>query len=121
MPNFQIKVQDLANGIIYLEIEGLLDTYTYIRFKKEIDNLFEQSKYRLIVDMSRVEHLSTAGAGVFIDAIGIAQENKGNIVIIHPSPEAKEIFDLLGISQVCPIANNIESAIKILAKAKKFI
>jgi anti-sigma B factor antagonist len=121
MPKIQIKTQDLTKGVIYIEIEGLLDTYTYIQFKRKIDDLFEEKKYKLIVDMSRVKHLSSAGAGVFIDAISIAQEHKGIIIIIRPNPEAKEIFNLLGVSEVCPIAESIDAALKILAKLKKSI
>jgi len=113
MSEIQIATQNLPNGITSVVIKGLLDAYTYSQFKQAIDNLFEQNKYKLIVNMSNVGYISTAGAGVFIGAIGIAKEKEGNIVIIRPNPAVKEVFDILGVSKFCQITDNMESALKI--------
>ena len=69
-------------------------------FLNDINDLFDQNHYRLIVDLSGLDYISSAGAGVFIGAIGTAQENDGNIILMRPSPNVKEVFDLLGLSQI---------------------
>ena len=115
MANFQITSQNLTNGITAISITGFLDAYTYSEFEQTINNLFDQNQYKLIVDMSNVDYISSAGAGVFIGAIGLAQENSGNIIIIRPKPGVKEVFDLLGLSQIFPITDNMESALKMFS------
>lgn len=113
MADFHIATQSLPNGITAISIKGFLDAYTYSQFEQTINSLFDQNKYKMIVDMSNVDYISSAGAGVFIGAIGIAQENLGNIIIIRPKPGVKEVFDLLGLSQIFPITENMELALKI--------
>ncbi|MFA5795409.1 MAG: STAS domain-containing protein [Candidatus Brocadiia bacterium] len=114
MSEFSISTQNLPNGIVALNLKGFLDAYTYEQLEQAINNFFDSKIYRLVVDMSGVDYISSAGAGVFIGAIGIAQENRGNIVIIRPTPPVKEVFDLLGLTQIFPVTANMESAIKIL-------
>ena len=79
-----------------------------------INDLFEAGNYKLIVDLSGLDYISSAGAGVFIGAIGTAQENDGNIILIKPGPNVKEVFDLLGLSQIFTFKDSREDAEKSL-------
>jgi anti-anti-sigma factor len=114
MAEFKIEIQKLLNDIVLIKLKGFLDAYTYGEFEKTINNLFNQKLYKLIVDMSGINYISSAGAGVFIGAIGIAQENLGNIIIVRPKPPVKEVFDLLGLSQIFIIVDNMEAALNAL-------
>lgn len=100
MPAFQMLKENLENGIVLLTIRGFLDAHTFEELERTINDLFDQEHYRLVVDLSGLDYISSAGAGVFIGAIGTAQENDGNIVLLKPSPNVKEVFDLLGLSQI---------------------
>jgi len=92
-----------------------LDAYTYEALEKTFGNLFQQKQYKLVVDMSGVDYIGSAGMGVFIHAFGVVQENEGNIVINQPTKQARDIFDLLGCSRIFTITDNLESALKIFA------
>jgi anti-sigma B factor antagonist len=111
MPTFQITKDKLPNGVMFLTVSGFLDAHTFEELEKAIGELFDQNSYRLIVDLSKLDYISSAGAGVFIGAIGTAQENDGNIIIVKPSPNVKEVFDLLGLSQIFTFAENREAAL----------
>lgn len=113
MADFQITSQKLQDNIVAVSMKGFLDAYTYNELEQVINGYFNQNIYKFIVDLSQVEYISSAGAGVFIGAIGVAQENQGNIVLIHPQPNVQEVFDLLGLSQIFKITNSMESALKI--------
>ena len=112
MPNFSITKQKLQNGVVFLTVGGFLDAHTFEELEKTISEFFDQNIYRVIVDLSKLDYISSAGAGVFIGAIGTAQENEGNIVIVKPSPNVKEVFDLLGLSQIFTFAETREAALK---------
>jgi anti-sigma B factor antagonist len=114
MAEFKIETQKLQNDIVLVKLKGFLDAYTYGEFEKTVNNLFNQKLYKLIIDMSGINYISSAGAGVFIGAIGIAQENFGNIIIVRPKPPVKEVFDLLGLSQIFIIVDNMEAALNSL-------
>jgi anti-sigma B factor antagonist len=112
MPEFQIQQQKLQNGVVFMALKGFLDAHTFEQLEKTINELFEQNQHRLIFDLSKLEYISSAGAGVFIGAIGTAQENDGNIVLMRPSANVKEVFDLLGLSQIFAFADDMEAAVR---------
>ncbi|OGL46919.1 MAG: hypothetical protein A2W05_10445 [Candidatus Schekmanbacteria bacterium RBG_16_38_10] len=114
MPKFQISKEKLTDGIILLTVKGFLDAHTYEELEKVLDELFDANSYKIVVDLSGLDYISSAGAGVFIGAIGTIQENDGNIILLKPSPNVREVFDLLGLSQIFTFADTKESALNIL-------
>ena len=112
MRKFQIGTENLSDGIALVNVEGFLDAHTFEELENTINHLFSGKTYRLVVDLSKVDYISSAGAGVFIGAIGTAQENDGNIVLVNPTQNVKEVFDLLGLTQIFPFADSKEHALK---------
>lgn len=116
MTDFQISSQKIQDNIVAISMKGFLDAYTYGELEQVINGYFNQGIYKFVVDLSGVEYISSAGAGVFIGAVGVAQENQGNIVLVRPQPNVQEVFDLLGLSQIFKVTNNMESALKVFAE-----
>jgi len=108
----RINTRKLVNGITGIVIKGILSTYTYDELEQTINNLFREKQYKLVVDMSEVDYIGSAGARVFIRALEVVQENHGNIIIVNPKPAVKDVFDLLGFSHILTITNDPESALK---------
>lgn len=100
MADFDITIGEEQNNIIMMHLEGYLDAHTFDQLEDTIENLFDNDFYQLVIDLSGLEYISSAGAGVFIGALGTAQENGGDIVFLNPTDEVREIFDLLGLSQI---------------------
>ena len=114
MPAFQILKEKLPPGIVFLTVRGFLDAHTFEELERTINDIFEDGIYKLGIDLSGLDYISSAGAGVFIGAIGTAQENDGNIILMRPSPNVKEVFDLLGLSQIFTFKDTREEASKAL-------
>ena len=114
MPAFQILKEKLPEGATLLSVRGFLDAHTFEELERTINELFEAGNYKLVVDISGLDYISSAGAGVFIGAIGTAQENDGNIILMKPGPNVKEVFDLLGLSQIFTFKDTREEAVRAL-------
>ncbi len=114
MPAFQIQQEKMAGGVVLLSVRGFLDAHTFEELEKSINDLFEAGTYKLVVDLSGLDYISSAGAGVFIGAIGTAQENDGNIILIKPGANVKEVFDLLGLSQIFTFKETRDEAVRAL-------
>ena len=110
MSDLRIKTDTLDDGTIILATEGYLDAHTFEDLEKTFQSLFEENVYQVIVDLEKLDYISSAGCGVFIGAIGTAQENNGNVVLLNPSDSVREVFDLLGLTQIFPFAENVEAA-----------
>jgi anti-anti-sigma factor len=115
MPAFQVLKEKGPNGVVFLTVRGFLDAHTYEELQRTINDIFDEGHYKLAVDLSGLDYISSAGAGVFIGAIGTAQENDGNIILMRPSPNVKEVFDLLGLSQIFTFKDTREEAAKAMA------
>ena len=97
-------------GTVILRLRGQLDSHTCAGAEQAMHHLFVRGYYKLIVDLSEVEYISSAGAGVFIAALGEAQEHGGNIVLLSPTPNVRAVFATLGLTQTFHICDDLPSA-----------
>lgn len=116
MPGLKILNEQCSDGVVYFELEGLLDAHNFETLESLFEKYFEIGTFRFVVDIRRLNYVSSAGAGVFIGAVGTCQDNDGNIVLVQPSQEVKEIFELLGVYQIFPAAQSRESALEVFSK-----
>ena len=110
MNTIEFKRTRTEGGIHALEIAGSIDAHNFEELEYAFDSYFDQEIYSLIVDVSRLEYISSAGVGVFIGAAGRAQANEGNIVAVGPRENVQEIFDLLGIGHIFPVVDTLKKA-----------
>ena len=116
MPGLKIDSEELNSGVSYFELQGYLDAHNFEKLEAVFEKYFGDEVYRFVIDIRRLEYVSSAGAGVFIGAVGTCQDNGGNIVLVQPSQEVKEIFELLGVYQIFPVVNNKDRAMEYLAQ-----
>ncbi len=105
-----IESRALGEGMQVLSLSGFLDAHTFEQLDETISNCFDEDTFKIVADLSGVEYISSAGAGVFIGSLTTAQESGGNIVLVNPTPNVREVFDLLGLSQIFEIVDSVEEA-----------
>ena len=115
MPGLKVHNERQTDGVVYFELEGLLDAHNFETLENLFERYFEVGVFRFVVDIRRLSYVSSAGAGVFIGAVGSCQDNDGNIVLVQPSQEVKEIFELLGVYQIFPVSSSREKAMEVLS------
>ncbi|MEM7231027.1 MAG: STAS domain-containing protein [Planctomycetota bacterium] len=119
MSGLKIVSEETVDGIAYFELQGYLDAHNFESLEAVFEKNFSEEIYRFIVDIRRLEYVSSAGAGVFIGAVGSCQDNGGNIALVQPSQEVKEIFELLGVYQIFPVVTDRERAVEYLTKSAR--
>ncbi len=116
MAGLNIRNENVSEGIVYFEVAGMLDAHNFELLEALFEKHFDSDSYRFVVDICRLEYVSSAGAGVFIGAVGTCQENDGNVVLVQPSREVKEIFELLGVYQIFPVVDTQKGALDLFTK-----
>jgi len=113
MPGENIKISHQASekGTVIVKVEGDIDAHTTKVLQKSVGEIFKQGKYRLIFDVSNVGYMSSAGASLFIVIMNEAKENAGNMVLMNVQPGVKNVFDLLGLSPMFLIVENLRTAL----------
>lgn len=76
--------------------------------------------HNLVVDLSGVTEMSSAGLRVLISAIKQVRHNKsGDVRLAAPSPRVVEVLELAGLSTVIGIFSSREEAVASFAPAAK--
>lgn len=113
MAEVEITTKKPQEDMVIINLKGSLDVTTYLELEKVISGFLNYKLYKIIVDSSELEYISSAGVGVFIGALGVTQEHNGTIVLVNPQPEVKTVLDLIGVTGLCNFANNMEDAFKV--------
>ncbi len=116
MAGLKVHHEENRDGVVYFELEGLLDPHNFEVLEALFEKHFAAEVYRFVIDLRRLQYVSSSGAGVFIGAVGTCQDNDGNIILVQPSQEVKEIFELLGVYQIFPVLQTKLQAVDYFAK-----
>ena len=109
-PDLQITTQRTEKDTVRILLDGFIDGYSCAKLEQTFDRLIKQGIYKFIVDLSKVDYLSSHGVHIFINVFQLTQEKKGNIILVNPKPNVREVFELLGLTQFFTITNSKETA-----------
>ena len=93
------KTQNEKKMVVALE--GRLDTTTAPRLEEELKNSLA-GVTDLIIDLSKLEYISSAGLRVLLSAFK-TMRNKGKMKVTNANELVKEVFEVTGFSDFLPI------------------
>ena len=105
------------NRVDLIAVSGRIDAASAPQLKQQIDSVFEEGRYRVVLDLSDLEYISSPGLRVLIEARKRAREWKftdiegGDIRIVHMPPRVKEVFDLTGFTALFDIYDDTVEAV----------
>lgn len=111
MSGFEITVSP-QKDVHILHLSGYLDAHTVPRFEAAIQKLVQEQHYKIIVDMEKLEYISSAGLGVFMGFIEEIREHDGDIKLCRLSDKVFRVFDLLGFPTLFEIVGTQEEALQ---------
>src|SRR5688500_1713283 len=124
MSNLTLRTQELFGGVLAVFADGVLDADTAGRFDQLVSGAIQHGWTKIICDLERVTYIASAGVGVFVGSLEACRKKGGGIVLVHrAAAEGEEggaaltqgynplqIFDLLGLTNVIPLAATLEQA-----------
>lgn len=106
----KINRRNQENAVIY-ELEGRLDTSGSATFKIELDMAVIKPTGHIIIDMSKVSFISSAGIGVTVKAHSMLKQKGFEVRVASANDEVKKIYDLLGFSNVVKLYPTLADAL----------
>jgi len=76
--------------------------------RKEV---LEQSDSRVIIDLSRVTRIDSAGLGQLMSCYSHLVKNRGALKIMHPTPEIEKLLVMTGLSTIIPTFHDEKEAV----------
>lgn len=110
--DIDIEEVEPHSDIVMVRINGPLDTVAAYTFHEKMDDLIENGVYKFIVNLERLDYISSAGIGVFPGMALDLQKHQGGIVFINVPEKIYKLFDMIGLTTIFSIKETKEEAIE---------
>lgn len=98
---------------LVIALGGRLDSNTSPDLEKLICPRMEDAVV-VIVDMSRLDYVSSAGLRVLLKAAKIARSSQHRLALAGLTPEVQEVFDISGFTSIFAIYDSRQKALEAL-------
>ncbi len=105
-----VKSDKDGKDISILQVSGYLDTTTSGELETALYDLLKREQYKIIVDLSGVSYISSAGWGIFIGEIKEIRSNGGDLKLVGMNGDVHEVFQLLEFHSILECYQDVESA-----------
>ncbi|MCX7804984.1 MAG: STAS domain-containing protein [Planctomycetota bacterium] len=102
-----VKMERLPDGRARLDVRGDVTSYTFQVLQEALDELISSGERRIILDMSKVDRLSSVGAGLLINAHGTCSSDGGEFILLSPSESVRRVLEALGILDMFTVADSL--------------
>ena len=103
-----IEFDETEYGYAICRPIGELDAFTVSQFRQTLAEL--ASTPRLLIDMSGVPFLDSAGLGALIGGIRRARENGGDVAVACNRPTLTRLLRTTGFDRIVTVADSIQEA-----------
>jgi anti-sigma B factor antagonist len=100
--------EEFADGCTICRPIGELDAFTVSQFRQALAEL--ASKPRLVIDLSGVPFVDTAGLGALIGGIRRARELGGDVVVSCNRPSLVHTLHSTGFDRIVTLTGTVEEA-----------
>jgi anti-sigma B factor antagonist len=101
--------EERRDAILIVAPAGRVDSNTSSRFEAAV--LGHASESRLLVDLSAVEYISSAGLRVFLMLARKVKEAGGRLVLCGMGASVRQVFDLAGFTALFAVEPAVEQGV----------
>ena len=95
-----------------LSVSGKVDSYTAPDLIKTIEGLNKDNRFKIIVDLSNLEYMSSAGfRALLLGQRNCKRYNRGEIVLASVPKKVMSALELTGFTPLFKIFDNITPAV----------
>ena len=92
-------------------INGRIDSFTAPALYEKLNNIISNHRYKIILDLSDVVFVSSAGLRVFIDFQKICKKNnQGEVLLVNIPQRVYETLELAGFTSLFKFYDDVSSA-----------
>ena len=117
MSNITIEEKNLEKGIEYVKFIGILDASgqdSILNLEQKINKFI--SKTIIVFDFTELDYLNSYAIGFIAHWYNFIHSHGGDIVLIKPQSQVYDTLNVLGMTNVLRIFENVETALKELKK-----
>ena len=105
-----INVSD-QNDVTLVEVSGRVDSMTANQFGEALTGQLDADNSRIVLDLSSVDYMSSAGLREIVSALKKAKKAQGDVRLANPSSRVREVLEMAGLDTIFRIFPTQEAAI----------
>lgn len=109
-----LPVENLQN-CVQVVFTGIVDSCNSTKIAELIKNLIDTNYTKLIFNCGGIVYISSAGIGMFLEAVRSLRKLKNDACFINLSNKVDQVFSLLGFKNYFTVKATLEEAIKSLS------
>jgi anti-anti-sigma factor len=106
----KMEIADTADGLINVALIGRLDTPAVARIEPDLVASLVPRGARAIVDLSRLDFVSSMGLRMFTVIARDLARNNGKLVLYSPQPWVNVMFTTASLHSIIPVCHDAASA-----------
>ncbi|MFC1703540.1 STAS domain-containing protein [Candidatus Omnitrophota bacterium] len=114
-----IKVTKKKDFVYTAQLEGPIDSDTYHQLEEELKEIIDEKTKALILDMSNVDYVSSAGIRTVLWAQKALKEKNATFAMTNLQPQIKKVFDMMKILPIIDIFEDMPEADKYIDQVIK--
>lgn len=108
----KIALDPQPGGVAVVRLAGRLDFTSVTDARDQFARAIAAGHRKLIVDLSKVEFVDSAGLGSLIGGMRTARQAGGDLRIANPSEQSRMLLSLTSLDQVLKISPTLKEALR---------
>ena len=104
-----------GDGYQICRLSGEVDAYTVGEFREALSGITEVE--RLIIDLSAVPFMDSAGLGALIGGIRKVREAEGDVAVVSNTASLNRLLHTTGFDRIVPVCETLEDSLAALDEA----
>jgi anti-sigma B factor antagonist len=88
--------QTIINNVSVIAVSGRIDATTSPDLESVLNNLIDQKKTEIVLDLGGVEYVSSVGLRVLLTTLKKVRPQRGDMKLVSLQPFVKEVFEITG-------------------------
>jgi len=107
--NYSVTEQ---NGIVIISLSGkIMGGPEATEINDKFNNLIDEKKTKIIIDLDQVEWMNSSGLGILIQAATLLKNNQGHLKLVHVSERIQNLLKITKLSGIFETSGSIEEAV----------
>lgn len=106
----EITVRELKD-VDVVTVTGRVDSNTAPRMDQTLKGLVDNRRHRIVLDLSGVDYMSSAGLRAMVSCLRSVQKWMGNLHLANPSKRVQDVLELAGLDTVFKIYEDQVAAV----------
>jgi len=103
--------EQIKEDALILRLQGRLDSNTSEPFEQRMTAIIDAGNRRLVVDLTKLEYISSAGLRVLLMGAKRLKNEEGRLVLCGLRDHIREVFEVSGFLDILTVVDDEDAAL----------